>query len=70
MMTDSLSLDKLGHMTFIIACLTFCLVNIFPVYIPLLGAPLYVRGYPARPSAYLQQLAIFVYGGPRSRAKI
>ena len=47
--------DKLGHVTFITVLPNFlCLVKIISVYTLLLGAPLFVWGYPARPSASLQ----------------
>jgi hypothetical protein len=40
----------------------FCLVKISSVNTPLLGAPLFVRGYPASPIAYFQQSAILSMG--------
>ena len=47
--------DELGHVTFITVLTYFlCLVKIISVYTLLLGASLFVRGYPACPSVSLQ----------------
>ena len=47
--------DKLGHVTFITVLPNFYVLSKkISVYSLLLGAPLFVRGYTARPSASLQ----------------